>query len=179
MIMNTLEFVCTNRLVASVYHDETAPDAHLTGYIVAADDSCCVIAHISSHGLYDGYILIPTEEIYRIDYNGSYEEKIRQLYTAKGQEHKWLEEIAQVAAPIRLHLLEMARKNHLVVSFVFAEDAVSGFVAEADEECAVLCVLDSDGNSTGRSTIQLDAVDAIAIDTDDEQDLLLLNSLSL
>lgn len=178
MITDILEFVRTNHLIASIYHDDTSPDAHLTGYIVATDDTCCVIAHISSHGLYDGYIIIPVERIYRIDYNGSYEEKIKQLYNARGQAHKSMDNIAHMAAPLRVHLLEFAKTAQLVVSFVLAEDVISGFVAETDEECAVLCVLDSDGTRTGCSTVQLDAADAIAIDTDDEQDLLLLNNLS-
>lgn len=179
MITTALEYARVNRLVSSIYHDCADTDSHLTGYIVAADDTCCVVAHISTHGLYDGYIAIPTEHIYRIDYSGIYENRIKRLYEIKQQSHKAILCTADLDTSLRLQLLSFAKESHLVVSLVFDESTLSGFIAEANEENVLLSLLDSIGNNIGFSSVQLDTVGAIAVDTDDEQDLMLLNTSAM
>ena len=73
--------------VVSLYFDKDNPFSHLTGRILQIRQNEVLIAHISMHGCYDGYILKRIDDLYRVDVDGKYEQKIGRLYSIKGQSH--------------------------------------------------------------------------------------------
>lgn len=167
----TIEYCQINKMAASFYSNENDPDAHLTGYIEAYNETELLIAHISYYGMYDGYILKRIDDIYRIDFGGKYEEKIKKLYKLKNQRHRDLNISDEY---ILEPLLEFAKKNELVVSFELDGYVISGFVEELREGCVRVRKVDEYGEPGGESVLEIDAVLTIAVDTDDEQNIKLL-----
>ena len=58
--------------VISIYNDSEDTCKHFTGYVGAIDERDVLIQHISAHGLYDGYIIIPKDTIYQLSFDGKY-----------------------------------------------------------------------------------------------------------
>ena len=50
----------------------------------------------------------------------------------------------------------------------------SGFVSDYDQDKLVISIIDENGHPNGNTVIYLDMLQTIALDTDDEQDILLL-----
>ena len=66
--------------VASLYFDKENPFSHLTGRILQIRQNEVLIAHISMHGCYDGYILKRIDDLYRVDVDGKYEQNRAALF---------------------------------------------------------------------------------------------------
>ena len=84
-----------NKKIASFFCNQNDTNLHLTGYVEKFNESELLIAHVSAHGYYDGYILKHLEDIYRIDYDGEYENKIEKLYKVKNQKHSSIDTFNQ------------------------------------------------------------------------------------
>ena len=165
--------------IASIYCDSNDDNAHLTGFIVACDDVDLLIAHISPHGLYDGYILIHLQDIFRIDFDGDYEHRIKTLYEAKKQSHRMVAVLKKANGTLRNTLLEFAKEQSLVVAFEFDESLLSGNILEIQCDEVKLQILDLAGKENGIATLQTDCIKSISVDTDDEQDVYLLGQLQV
>lgn len=164
-----------NKFVCSIYTDD--PIYHLTGYILCSNDDYVVISHINAHGLYDGYILKRTEDIYRIDYDGKYEKRIEALYLLRNQTHNLISEDDLKYDNSLLELiLDIAESTHKIISIEYEDVVISGFVDSFTEELVTLFIVDENGYQDGHTTIYLSSIETIALDTDTEQDILLLNN---
>ena len=99
--------------VASFFCNPDYTDLHLTGYVAKYSADEVLIAHISVHGYYDGFILKPVKDIYRIDYAGNYETKIDRLYKQRKQGHPNLGGIGD--GEIMPSLFSYAKDNSLII----------------------------------------------------------------
>ena len=176
MRLQTIQHCKKNHIISSFYFSIDDCDAHLTGYVIDYDSQHILIARITSHGLYGGYTLKKIENIHRVDYNGSYEKKIEALYQAKQQSHPDATKITKNDGILKNTIL-YAHKHKLIVSVIFQENYLSGWVSAIDEDVLSLELLDENGKPDGRTDISWDAIDTVYVDTDDEQDLKLLNEL--
>ena len=79
-MLKSIDYCFRNKIVASFYCNGGGKCEVLVGYIERYNDDEILIAHISSHGNYDGFILKHLADIYRIEYAGKYEKKIEKLY---------------------------------------------------------------------------------------------------
>ena len=107
--------------VASLYFDKDNPFSHLTGRILQIRQNEVLIAHISMHGCYDGYILKRIDDLYRVDVDGKYEQKIGRLYSIKGQSHPPISIDASDRSLLQT-LLNFAKQARLIVTFEFADE---------------------------------------------------------
>ena len=171
-MQSVIKNCCDNKFVSSIYTDQIY---HLTGFILVSTDEYVVISHINAHGLYDGYILKRTEDIYRIDYDGKYEKKIEALYLLKNQTHDLITEddLKDEKSPLEL-ILDIAKSTHKIISIEYEDVVISGFVDSFTEELVTLFIVDEYGYQDGHTTICLSSIETIALDTDTEQDILLL-----
>lgn len=175
MIESILRNCCNERKVVSVYIDENRSDCHLTGYISCINDVELILEHITPQGMYDGFILLQVNSIYRVDCEGKYEKKVDFLYKAKEQSHKKIPEMARLYDAI----LHFALANKLLVTLDMGKSILTGMLVEFDLYNIKLNVIDEYGNDDGIAIVSCDGVDMIVVDSDNEQDLnIILGSMS-
>ena len=151
--------------VASLYFDKENPFSHLTGRILQIRQNEVLIAHISMHGCYDGYILKRIDDLYRVDVDG--------LYSIKGQSHPPISIDASDRSLLQT-LLNFAKQARLIVTFEFADECLSGFVESVRHETVDLRIVDEYGVICGLAQLLASEVSTVSVDTDDEQDIRLL-----
>lgn len=159
--------------VVSVFCDSLNPDKHLTGWICASSENVVMIKHISPRGLYDGFILVQSDDIYRIDVDGKYEQKMRYLYKAKKQEHPHF----LIEEDLYTSLLLFCKTQELIISLELADGILSGFVVAFDDECITMKLVDNYGDSNGQTVVINSEIVSISADTQNEQDIKLLYKL--
>ena len=176
-MLKSLECCYKEKKVVSIYTNLDDTNSHLTGYVVGFNNHEVLIAHISAHGLYDGFILKCIDDIYRIDYSSEYEQKIENLYKHKKQTHPNME-LLNLKRDLFCALLDYAQDNELVITFEFEDNYLSGFVEYYTDKTVNLKVISDYGYDNGISIIDIDKVLTVSVDTDDEQDIkMLYNSL--
>ena len=164
-----------NKTIASFYCNPDDCTAHYTGFVEKFNENEILIAHISPNGYYDGYILRHIDDVYRIDYDSDYENKIAKLYCFRNQQHKLIdtfEDDDMIICP----LLDYAKKYNLVVTLEFEDNSISGFINGYSGDVVCINCLNESGIENGISTVNLDDIEAICVDTEDEQNILILNN---
>ena len=154
-IINSIKFCRDKRKVANVYLDKEDTCHHLTGYITACNDDEVLIAH----------------NVYRVEYDGEYENKIGTLYKLKHQSHPQFEPDEE---NILFSLLKFAENSKLLVSLEDEENSVTGFLKSFSDTQIELETVNEYGKYSGVTVIDLEMVETISVDTDYEQDVKLL-----
>ncbi|MFT3951146.1 MAG: hypothetical protein QM689_04225 [Oscillospiraceae bacterium] len=161
--------------IVSVYTRSDRPEMHYVGYISKYNESELLLSHISRNGLYDGFILLRTEMIYRLEFDGPYEKKMETLYRMKAQRH---DELIFDDDEILYPLMEYCIWKNLVVTMEY-DDAfiVSGIPERQNEQFIYLRLVSDYGEDNGLSVVTKDEILKFLCDTDNEQDLRLLNTM--
>lgn len=81
--MLTLSGIPQNRII-TVYAEE---EIEFQGYLLSWDAGHTLLACVDRYGENDGFLLLHTDSLYRIDYDSLYEQKLETLYTEKKQSH--------------------------------------------------------------------------------------------
>ncbi len=153
--------------LVSVYCDTNCPNTHLTGFIGAIFDDDVIVRHISKEGLYDGFIMIRTSDVFRVDLGGEYENKILALYTIKKQSHPML----SFGDSSMETLLNFCIEESLVLSLELLNCTLTGFVLDFDETKVHLQLVDLNGRKNGETFVMCDEIVSFAADTSTEQDI--------
>ena len=169
-MLECLEKCYIEQEIVSLYCDPNNKEAHLTGRIYAYNDREIIVEHISPDGYYDGFILIQFDKLYRIDFGGKYEKRIKKLYHYRNQKHPHFE----VIESLYCSLVAFAKKNDLVISIELDNVICSGVVIKYDLDLIWLRLVDDDGVSNGETVIRIDEIDSFAVDTDTEQNIRIL-----
>lgn len=88
MFKDILEKSRNEKEILSLYTNKEDTERFSVGYILGLCEKYCIIALISPSGLYDGYRVIDINEIYKIEYGGDYEKKLKKLYDIKNNHIK-------------------------------------------------------------------------------------------
>lgn len=172
-ILEKLKICQTKNEIVSVYYDPDDTAKHLTGFVGAASKTELLIYHISKHGRYDGYIIKQMDDIFRVDYAGKYERMISKLYQLRRAQHLTLD----VKNILLSHsLLQFAQEKGYVLTVETEDDMISGFVERYSDEEIVMKTVDMNGAPDGITAISLNVILTLSVDTEDEQDLLLLHN---
>ncbi len=172
-MLNLLKECKNHNKVASLYFNKEDNCSHLTGFVYAFNDTELLVAHINARGEYDGFVLNGVNNLYRVDCGHDYENKISALYTLKKQKHPM---ITINEENILFSLLDFAFVNKLLVTLELDNNTVTGYVVSYDG-FITLNIVDPYGKNNGKCIIDIDEVITFACDTDDEQDLRILNLL--
>lgn len=171
---NHIKEIYQNNYFVSFYDDTSNAEKHYTGKINAFDEDVILISHANSRGEYDGYILKHIQDIFKVDVNGKYENKIKNLYEHKNQTHtlslKDCENIVET-------LIQYAISNKKIVRFESENNMVIGYIKEFNDDIATITQLDDYANVLCETYLDINMFDTISIDTDYEQDLNLLYNL--
>ena len=167
---HTIKYCFENKKIGSFYCDLQNTEAHYTGYINAYNEREVVISHITPAGLYDGYILRRIEDFHRIDYDGSYEKKIEKLYQLRKQKHDQI----CFSEELFYSIVNYANENRSIVSIYFDDDYITGLISNYNDNCIFVNCINDDGQYNGVSSVLIDCISHIEIDTENEQNLSLL-----
>lgn len=171
---DAINFCFDNKCVASIYRDYENPDRHLTGFVERFNDSEVLISHITPSGLYDGYVLLLRDSIFRIDYNGKYENMINRLYHLKGQSHRCIDTLDDGNNNLLFSLLDYAIKEKYIVSVCFDDGYETGIVVSYTNENLTLDIYDIYGDYNGRITVIIDDIISLNVDSEENQSIKLL-----
>lgn len=169
-MLDTIKYCYENKLVTYFYFDSQ----ELCGYIAYYNDDEVVINHISTNGLYDGYIVRHISDIAVIDYDCKYCKQIEKLYKIRNQTHKAIDFNAD---EIIYTMLDFAKENNYIISLDVKDMDFSGIVVDYKDNIITINEVDKNGEKDGINVIDLDNVNSLFVDTEDEQKLrLLLNN---
>ena len=106
----------------------------IIGFIAAIDGSDIVIACVDKEGENNGFLLLDIGDIYRVDFDSSYEKKIETLYHDKKQYHEKFG-FSTGEDPLREYFIEWAYDNNktVTVSFFETDSSVCGSIEKTDQ----------------------------------------------
>jgi hypothetical protein len=148
------------------------------GWIVAVSDEYFIMKSLTFDGYADGFLLRHFNEIFRIDRNCEYEQRLMFLYSELNQKHPSFDVFGE---DLLVTFFEYARNNGLVVGVGvrdYSEKSIYGFVKEIDCENQTLTFVDLNDNGKetgGEYLITFDSVKRASISSEDEVKLQLLN----
>lgn len=156
--------------ILSFYCDIENPQTHLTGYIDSFNSDDLLIRHVTPSGFYDGFILIRRSDLFRIDSQGKYEDKIEFLYKYRGQSHPSF----TTADDLLSSVLDFAQTNSLVTSIEIPDTILTGFICEHSNEQINVLLIDKYGDHNGNTIISSADIISVAVDSMVEQDIKIL-----
>lgn len=159
-----------------VFTDASDPGAFSAGWVEALSKDNAVLRHLSPHGRYDGFYLVATQDIFRVDSAGRYLERLRFLSTAREERTPRLfkmplDEDANLVA----EMLLAAQSSELLVQVSILDgDDVSGAVKNVGNDTATITRLDQFGVSDYEAVVHLEAISAMYCDDEELQALRIL-----
>lgn len=170
-MLNTIKHCYENKLITYFYFDADDGSKELCGYISYYNKDIIVISHITANGLYDGYVIRYISDLFEIDYDGKYEERIEKLYKLKKQSHK---EIVFNNDNIISIMFDFAKENGYLISLETSELINIGELISYNDNTVTLKILDKYGQKECIAAVNIDKVISFGIDGTDEQNLRLL-----
>jgi len=152
--------------IVSLYDNKNDTAGHYSGDIQYVNEDHVLISHYNSSGGYSGYVLLKTENIYRVDQDGKYENSLKRLSKLQSEEqaHHCFNETEDLV----FDLLQFAQQKQLVVLIELCEsdmDDIQGFILNINKETVVISCIDNFGEQDGISTIFTEDISVIKCDT--------------
>jgi len=146
------------------------------GYVLDVTEKEVLMAHISSVGRYDGYILLRCEDLWRVESDDGYVAKTHKLYKLRHQEHPAID---RHNASLMEDLLRFAQKHRLIVILQFLSSGLentTGFVANIHDGTIEIDRVNYEGNRDGKTYVHISDITRIDCDDDEASALRLLAS---
>lgn len=159
----------------SIYSDNESTERFSFGFIQGVSDDYVLLASISPLGFYDGYVIIKYKDIYRLEKNDKYGEKVYKLYGIRKQNHPI---VPLTSDNIILDLIQFSRDKQLVVTIELDNsgyDDLQGIVSEIQGDMVVVMQIDDDGNPDGKTVVCFDRITRAICDSDKEMAIKLLS----
>lgn len=162
----------------SVYSNINEPDKCSVGIVEAVADEHFIMKHVTPNGLYDGYVIRRLDQIFRLDFNGQYEQRLELLYKLQNQRHQNFFKNKIKMSNFCADVLLMAQKSNFIVSVCIDEtetqDDIVGFVNHVKDTESIISRISFEGLEDGESVFLIDDVVKINCDSEDERVLELL-----
>jgi hypothetical protein len=172
--LQKLKTLAKKNKVVSIFSNRNNPDIWSSGFIKSITKEDIILKHISPNGEYDGFLARRLDNIYRVDFDGIYEQRLVKLYKLRKQNHNnsFIEK-ENSTDDLFLELLEVAKNSNFVVTISIDEtglqENIIGFVKEINEDrMVVISKVSFEGFYDGEATFYLDDIVLINCDTSDE-----------
>lgn len=175
---DTLRRALESDALIGVFSDPSEPAVFMAGWVEAVTGEHVLLRHLTRHGRYDGYRLLHLEEIFRVDTEGRYLERLLLLSQAREERVLRLFD-AQVAeeSDLVVETLRAAQGRDLLVRvYILERDNESGRVKDLAHDTVTITRLDHYGAADCEATIHLEAISNIHCDDEALQDLRILAS---
>lgn len=158
-----------------MYTDREDTGRFSCGYIAAVTQDELLLSAVSPAGRYDGFLVVRTEDVFALERDSRYTDKIDRLYRARGQRHPAIE--AGRGESLTAAVLRHAQREHTVVTIELWDsglDDVQGFVTALGDETVTIRQLDDGGRPDGKIEILPEAISALMCDEENRQALKIL-----
>jgi hypothetical protein len=174
IMLKQLEEAKNNKQLLELYRDLSDIEKFRAGKVLNANEEYTILADISADGLYDGFSLFITENIFQINKNTRYLKSLEILYETKKQNHFRFdvenEDLIQ-------GFLEVAKNQELVVIVEISEEGtIQGLVKSIEDDIVVLSALTNDGVLDGETYVKKEDITCIACDNQEANCLKILYS---
>lgn len=155
MIKELKKYIGTDTLI-SIYNDEFDNELFYLGFIVDADDYVLINA-IDTRGLEDGFKLIKSSDVFLLQNDIMYSEKMMKLFKLKNQKR---ETIDVMENDTLLSLLKKAKEENWLVKI---NDNVNyiGYVKKIKKDLLIIDIMTEYGSKIGLSYIDTKKIDFI------------------
>jgi hypothetical protein len=163
----------------SVYDDVSDSDKFKVGFLVRFTERYALFNCITTRGYEDGYYLTLVDDIYRIDTNSQYLEKIYALWNGLKQKRK---DVFAIKSDVITDLLAYSQENELIVSiFLFEQQSTSitCSIKEISDDTIICAVVDDYGRDDGTTHIQKADIVRIYCNSGNERNLQYLREISV
>ena len=143
---NILKKLKETDTIAEFYANHDDYDKFIVGYVNSISEEDIVIFCLDPHGKFDGYIALHIDNIYKIEIETIYLNKIRKLF----------QPIPPMAhfnkKNLFTNILEIAnqRNNIAIVSIIDLEIVIRGYVEDISDEIITIQQIDEYGNMDGK-----------------------------
>lgn len=147
--------------IVSLFFDRAAPGSPVIGKVVCCNEEHIVISAISPIGMWDGYQLRRTQDLFKIEGKGEYEEKIQTLFEKRGgalQQHPLT---FSEGDNLIDQVIGFARKDIAVIGLGLegSEEVLSGFLQPEEDVLLRLSLLNQYGRDDGYACIPKEDID--------------------
>ncbi|MBS7530232.1 hypothetical protein IC619_006965 [Hazenella sp. IB182353] len=135
--------------VVSIYANPEQPDASIVGYIHRASYDDVLIRHLTPEGKQDGYVLQRISDIFQLDVDGDYEQRLALLYDLQNQQHEQLDVEQDLLSEILYYALE---NDEVVTLYTNPDDpsgAVAGYIHAFTDEHVLMRHITREGREDG------------------------------
>ncbi|SHF13925.1 hypothetical protein SAMN05444392_10882 [Seinonella peptonophila] len=173
-LLSRLEQSIKDTEVVNVFSNQYEPNAASVGFIDQLSENQFLMKHITPEGLSDGYMIRRIDDIFRVDLNGEYEQRLRLLYDLRNQHH---EDFIQISVDSQTNLfreaLMVAQKKNLIVSICIDEAEeqadITGFVKHINMEEICISKVSFNGLEDGESFLYVKDLVKLNCDTTEEK----------
>ena len=155
-----------------LYDDRETPAKFRFGKIMYANETELLLYEISRYGAFDGLSLLQTANVYRIEKNGQYRERMKILMQSNIFPEVHLD--IQNGKIKHSFLRNLAASEKIVSVVLEGDETVTGMVERVDDTALVMRQIDYYGCEDGQAAIALDTITGITCDSREERALELL-----
>lgn len=171
-----LQQLFINKEISLIYSNIEEPSKFSAGVIGELYENELVLESYLPNGKYDGYVVIPISDIFKVEFKTKYAKKISDLGIFYKTSHQLLNQKKENGY---LDLLNYAYCENKIISIELNYSGVTdaqGFVREIKQNACAIDMLDEYGNNDGISIIKLDEISHLTCDGDTEICLKILSS---
>ena len=116
-----------------IHNDFDEFNEFVSGFIVAYNNEKIVLACLDHYGENNGFLLLKSKSIYRIDYGSYYEKKLKSLYDLKKEKHESINFYKKNSSFIQQILLwAYQMKKIILVKFPDSETELCGYFEDLE-----------------------------------------------
>lgn len=161
-MMEIVKACCENQEMVIVKYDENDEDLFLCGYIKQYNEEEVIMKCVNERGQYDGYAMLMSSRIWRMNYKSKKIERIRSLferqkYTGKDMEYK--------ESRLIYNILEFAETEKLIVTVFTTETEIEGYIKNYDDKTIHIKKIDEFGLEQGCSVTNINKILYLFADT--------------
>lgn len=176
MILEKLREIKENKKAACFYINKNNTRSFLVGYVLEFNDKYFLIASISNEGLYDGFILMETSKIIKIEIDNKYIKKILTLIDYQKTVYKALNFNKDNLVK---ELISFAQKQNYIVSIELVNGGyynAEGYVNNIEKEGCEIRNMTQYGENDGIAFIKFSDITKIECNCLEQIALKILNS---
>jgi hypothetical protein len=165
-----------NGKLTLIYTNTSSTEKFSAGIISGVFDEDFIMQHFTTMGQYDGYIVKKIDDVFRIETESKYVEKLEYLIQHFESRHDPIEDKFHNGA---LNVINYAKEQKKVISITMFDNEdveLSGYVEKFNDELIWVNVIDLYGEDDGKCIIKLDKITFISCDTEVEIVLRILSS---
>ena len=164
---NLLTKTKDDNILAELYSDKENPDNFHISYILSMDDFMVLECNVGLHGEFDGYCAERIDDIYKVETDTKYIEKIKSLMERSFE----CEDIQPVTDNPLKFIINMAVEKEYVAVICLESQCVTGYIKKFENDMLYMKEVSDYGISSGDTEVCLKDILKIMVNDTDARDI--------